>query len=92
MSQKFEVLKEIRREYRRFNTIGTQLTVRLNRPTDSDTNPMDHSLTSVKDLFEHALQDLRDADMVGIAIHNEVKQNNRPIGINFNGRVSYLEG
>ena len=66
--------------------IGTQLTVLLNPPTDPDTNPMDHFLTSVNDLFEHALQDVRDADMVGIAIHNEVNQSDRPIGINFRRR------
>ena len=66
--------------------IGTQLTVLLNPPTDPETNPMDHFLTSVNDLFEHALQDVRDADMVGIAIHNEVNQSDRPTGINFRRR------
>ena len=86
MTQIFEELNEIRREYRRFNTVGTQLTVRLSSPTDPDTNPVDHFLTSMNDLFEHALQDVRDADMVGIAIHNEVYQNDRLIGISFRRR------
>ena len=47
---------------------------------------MDHFLASVNDLFEHALQDVRDADMVGIAIHNEVNQNDGPIGMSFRQR------
>ena len=83
MSQRFEVLNEIRREYRRFNTVGTNLTVRLSPPTKPDTNPVDHFLGSVNDLFEHELQDVREADMVGIAIHNEVNQNDRLIRISF---------
>ena len=86
MSQSFEVLKEIRREYRRLNTIGTQLTVHVNPPTDPDSNPMDHFLASVNGLFEHVLQDVRDAVMVGLAIHNEVNQKDRPIGISFRQR------
>ncbi len=86
ISQKFEVLKEIRQECRRFNTIGTQLTVRLNLPNYPDTNPMGHFIASVNDLFKHALQDVGEADIVGIAIHNEVNQNDRPIGISFRRR------
>ena len=37
-------------------------------------------------LFEHALQDVGDGDMVGIAIHNESNQNDKPIGISFRHR------
>jgi hypothetical protein len=44
---------------------------------------MDNFLASVNDLFEHASQDVLDADMVGIAIHIEVNQSERPIGISF---------
>ena len=51
-----------------------QLTVRLNPPTDTDINPVDPFLVSENNLFEHALQDVLDADMVGIAINNEVNQ------------------
>ena len=69
--------------------VGTQLTVRLIPPTKPDTNPVDHFLASVNDLFEHALQDVRDADMVGTAIHNEVNQNDRPIGISFRRRDQF---
>ena len=67
MSHSFEVLEEISRDYRRFNTTGIQIGVRLNPPTDPDTNPVDHFLDSVNDLFEHVLHDVLGADMLGIA-------------------------
>ena len=47
---------------------------------------MDHFLASVNELHEHALQDVGDADMVGIAIHNEVNQNDKTKGISFRRR------
>ena len=87
MSQYFEVLDVINREYRRFNTTGRQIRVLLNPPTDPDTNPMDHFLASLNDLFEHILKDVGDSDMVVVTIHNEVNQSDRPIGISF--RRSY---
>ena len=68
-----------------------QIRVRLNPPTDPDTNPVDHFLASVNDLFEHALQGVGDADMLGVNIHNEVNQSDRPIGISF-GRTDQLSG
>ena len=60
-------MREVRRKYRRFNTTSTHLTVRLNSPSTPDANPVDDFLASVNDLFEHALQDVGDGDMVGIA-------------------------
>ena len=87
MAHRFEIVREIRREYRRFNMTGTQLTVRLNPPATPDANPVvDHIPASENDLFEHALQDVGDGDMVGIAIHYEVNQNDKPIGITFRRR------
>ena len=86
MAHRFEIVREIRRQYRRFNTSGTQLTVRLQPPTTPDANPIEHFIASVNDLFEHALQDVGDGDMVGIAIHNESNQNDKPIGISFRHR------
>ena len=86
MAERFEIVREIRRQYRRFNTTGTQLTVRLNPLSSTDANPIDHFLASVNDLFEHALQVVGDGDMVGIAIHNESNQNDKPIGISFRRR------
>ena len=76
-------MREIRREYRLFNTTGTQLKVRLNSTTAPDANPVDHFLSSVNDLFEHALQDVGVGDMVEFAIHNEVNEKEKPIAISF---------
>jgi hypothetical protein len=36
---------------------------------------VDHFAASIKDLFEHALQGSADGDMVGVAIRNDVNQN-----------------
>ena len=47
---------------------------------------MDHFLVSVNDMFEHVLQDVGNSDMMGIAIHNEISQNDRQIGITFRRR------
>ena len=47
---------------------------------------MDNFLASVNDLFENMLQDLGDADMVGVDFHNKVNQSDRPIGISFGQR------
>ena len=44
---------------------------------------MSHYLDSVIELFEHALRDLEDSDMVGITISNEVEVKDRAIGISF---------
>jgi hypothetical protein len=66
MSQSFVIISEDRREYRRFNTVGTQMTVRLNPPTDpGTTNPVDHFAASINDVFEHALRGAADSDMGG---------------------------
>jgi hypothetical protein len=49
--------------------VGTQLTIRLLPPSDA-TDPVTHFLASVNDLFEYALRDCSDSDMVGITIRN----------------------
>ena len=90
MAHGFEIVREIRRQYRRFNTTGTQLTVRLNPPTAPDANPVDHFLASVNDLFEHVLQDVGDTDMVGIAIHNESNPKDKPMGLSIRRRHQLL--
>ena len=51
MSQRLEILKEVRREYRRFNTVGKQNTVRRNPPIEPDTNFVEHFLASMNDFF-----------------------------------------
>ena len=86
MARRFEIVREIRRQYRRFNASGTQLTVQLQPLTTPDANRIEHFIASVNDLFEHALQDVGDGDMVGIAIHNGSNQNDKPIGISFRRR------
>ena len=37
----------------------------------------------MNELFDHALQNLSDSDMVGITIQNRVNQNDKPIGLSF---------
>ena len=90
MDRKFKVEGELTMQYRRFNAVGTQLTVRLQPPTEEE-NPVSHFLASVNDLLQHALQGMSDSDMVGITIQNEVNQNDKPIGISF-GRKDQLSG
>jgi len=60
--------------------MGTQLVVRLLPPSNAR-DPVSHFLASVNELFEHALQNLSDSDVVGITIQNRVNQNDKPIGI-----------
>jgi len=70
---RFTIDGEINRQYRRFGAEGTQLTVRLLPPHEGeDSNPMSHFMASVTDLFEYALRNCDDSDMVGITITNEV--------------------
>ena len=59
--------------------------MRLNPPSDVS-DPVSHFLASVYDLFDHALSDVDDSDMVGITIQNQVNQNDKPIGINLRRR------
>jgi len=72
MSHRFEIEDTITRRYSRFNAIGMQLIVRLLRPSKAR-NPVSYFLDSVNDLFAHALQNLRDTDMVGLTIQNRVQ-------------------
>ena len=91
MSQRFEIQSEARKGYRRFNAVGRQLTVRLNPSSETNTNPVNHFLASVNDLFERALQNVSDSDRIGVAVHNEVNQSDRPIGPSFR-RKNHLYG
>jgi len=82
MPRRFDILDRETRQYRRFNAVGRQLTVRLNPPTDAS-DPVSHFLASVNDLFESVLSDVGDSDMVGITIQNQANQNDKPIGFSF---------
>jgi hypothetical protein len=56
IAHRFEIVRELRRDYRRFGETGRQFTLRLNPPTDLELNPIDHFLASMDDVFEHVLQ------------------------------------
>jgi hypothetical protein len=57
MSELFTVESEINRDYRRFNTEGTQLIVRLSAlPDDENADLITHFLNSMADLFKYALR------------------------------------
>jgi hypothetical protein len=83
--QRFTIEEEQTRLYKHFNAQGTLITVRLLPPPEGeeDPNPMSHFLDSVTELFEYALRDLEDSDMIGITITNEVNVKDRAIGISF---------
>jgi len=42
-----------------------------------------HFVDSVNNLFDRVLEDVGNADMVGITIHNEVNQSDKPLGFSF---------
>ena len=53
MSQKFEIIEKQAKEYRRFNTVGTEWKARLNPPS-TKIDRVSHFLASVNELFDHA--------------------------------------
>jgi hypothetical protein len=70
---RFTIDGKMNRQYWRFNSVETQLTVRLLPPQQEvDSNTMSHFLASVSDLFEYALHNGDDSNMVGITISNKV--------------------
>jgi len=81
---KFTIDGEITRQYRRFNAVWTELTVRL-LPTarGGDSDAVTHFQASVTDLFYYALRNCKDSDMVGLTIRNEVNIQDKAIGISF---------
>jgi hypothetical protein len=83
----FSIDSEITRQYRRFNAIGTQLTVGLLHPPDTDdvenTDPMSHFVASMNDPIDYALSDFADSDMVGLTITNEENVQDKAIGLSF---------
>jgi hypothetical protein len=57
--------------------------VRLSAPPEDDVDPIIHFLNSMYELFEYALRESNDSDMVGITIHNEANQHDKQIGMSF---------
>ena len=90
MARRFGIDDTIRRQYRRYNVKGTQLTVQLLPPADNS-DPVGHLLASVNKLFEYAFQDGSHSDVVGITIQNQVNQNDKAIRISFR-RKDQLSG
>jgi hypothetical protein len=83
ITYEWEILDEVSREYRRFNARGTQLKVRLLPPPDDECNidPITHFETCVNALFDYALKNIEDADMVGLSIVNENTEENKKISL-----------
>jgi len=52
-------------------------------PPPPDSNPVTHFLDSMSDLFDYALRNCNESDMVGVTISNEVNVQDKPIGISF---------
>ena len=48
MARRFEIDDTVRRQYRRYNAVGTQLTVQLLPPADNS-DPVGHFLASVNE-------------------------------------------
>jgi hypothetical protein len=93
MEDKFKIIDEVSRQYRRFNVEETQLKVRLSPlsfPTSHDdekivTDLVTHFETSMNALFEFALHNVAGSDTVGMVIHHEnyEGQKDKPIGFSF---------
>ena len=82
MAHRFMIVDEIISEYRQFNAVGIQFTVRLLPPSyEDETGPISHLLDSVTDLCEQALRNCNDSDMGRVSIHNEVDVKAKTIGI-----------
>jgi len=90
MARRIDVDDTIKIQYRQYNALGTQLTVRL-LPLADNSDPVGHYLASVNEIFDYVLQDVSDEDMAGITIKNQVNQNDKPIGISFR-RKEQLSG
>jgi len=84
MERKFTIIDKITRQYRRFNSMETHLTVRLlPQQRGNERDPISYFMASVTALCEHALRNCDDSDMVGISIRFEVNMRNKAIGISF---------
>ena len=81
---RFTIDSETNRQYSRFNARGTELTVRLLPPVVGDnSDAVTHFQASENDLFDYALRNVDDSDMVGVTIHNAVNLLDKAIGISF---------
>jgi hypothetical protein len=60
-------------------------------PPPIDSDPVTHFLDNMSDLFENALRNCNESDMVGVTISNEVNVQENPIGIGFRRRDQLSE-
>jgi hypothetical protein len=89
---RFTIDSETNRQYSRFNARGTELTVRLLPPAVGDnSDAITHFHASVNGLFDYALRNSEDSDMVGITIHNEVNLLDKTSGISFRRKDQLTE-
>ena len=76
MDRKFTIFEEIIGQYRRLNTVGSELMVRLLPPLQEDERePISYFMDRLIDMCEYALRNCNDWDMVGISIRDEVNMN-----------------
>ena len=81
-AQPFEILEVKTREYSRFNKLSKQWKVRLNPfPETPLQDPLTHFVDSVNNFLDHVLENVVDADIVGITIHNELNQGDERVGL-----------
>jgi hypothetical protein len=83
MYQRYEILSEVIKEYRRFSAVGRQITVRLIPPSEINITLVNHFLASVNEPFEYVSQNVSDRDTVRIVVYNESNHSDRPIGLSF---------
>jgi len=84
---KFTIDSETTRQYNRFRAAGTELILRLLPPAAGDnSDAITHFQVSVNDLFDYALRDVNESDMVGSTIRNEVNLQDKAIGVSFRRR------
>jgi hypothetical protein len=60
MYHHFEIISKHVREYMRFNTARTQITVRRKPPSGIEPDPVSYFLASVNELIEYALENVED--------------------------------
>jgi hypothetical protein len=69
---RFTIDRELTRQYRRFNAMGTELTLRPLPPSSAEdgTDLMSYFIASVNEIIENSLRNCEDSNMVGITIQN----------------------
>lgn len=77
----FKILKQIRKNYKRFNAFGTQTFVQMNQIEDGTADPVGYLKSAFEHLLVHVKKDIDATDMVGITIKNTESIMDKDIGI-----------